>query len=84
MGNIEEVIKRYPEVICATTGGYVDKTIEGEWYIRVDAVHACVFLLPTGHLVYGEGYLGETIALENFPKDRYVGKATYHHSRTSR
>ena len=84
MSNIEEVLKRYPEVICATTDGYVDKTIEGEWYIMVSAEHWCVFLLPTGHLVYGNGYSRENMAIANFPKDRYVGKAIYHHNRTSR
>lgn len=84
MSNIEDILKRYPEVICTTTGGYVDKTIEGEWYIMVDDVHECAFLLPTGHLVYGNGYRDEDRVIKYFPKDRYVGKATYHHNRTVR
>ena len=81
MSDIEEVLKKYPEAICTTTDGPVNGYLIGEWYIMVDSAYDCVFLLPTGHLVYGEGYLGENIALENFPKDRYVGKATYHHTR---
>ena len=80
MSNIEEVLKRYPEVIC-TTNGPVKSFTEGEWYIMVDSAYDCVFLLPTGHLVYGEGYMQEESAQRAFPKDRYVGKATYHHNR---
>ena len=81
MSNIEEVLKRYPEVICTTLEGFVDRELAGEWYIMVGATHECVFLLPTGHLVYGNGYSDEDLALKYFPKDRYVGKAVYHHSR---
>ena len=81
MGNIEDILKICPEAICTTTDGPVNGYLIGEWYIMVDSAYDCVFLLPTGHLVYGEGYMQEEAAQRGFPKDRYVGKATYHHNR---
>ena len=82
MSNIEEVLKRCPEVICTTLEGFVNRGLTGEWYIMVGGTYDCVFLLPTGHLVYGNGYPKENLALEYFPKDTYVGKAIYHHTRS--
>ena len=66
MSNIEEVLKRYPEVLCTTTDGPVNGYLIGEWYIMVDSAYDCVFLLPTGHLVYGEGYLGGKHSFRKF------------------
>ncbi len=80
MNRIKEVLDQYPDCISQSTSGYTDNWIAGTWFIKVDNRCAEVFLLETGQLVYGYGYLSEESAIKYFPYDRYIGKAIYHHT----